>query len=206
MIENVAVGRDKHPRAPFRWQNIEESGLDYAFVGHYHRPHDGERHTYPGNPDPLSFGEDGDRGAVVFSIPDGGPIKLERYNVASSSVHDLSVDITGCSNRNDVYDRVLAMTSGLTGAARITLNGELSDQMDLVTSDIEDLRGGLDAVMVRVGDLRAPYDLHAIAAEPTVRGQFIKDVLASDLQGEARRRVLITGLRALDGRNDLEVP
>ena len=41
----------------------------------------------------------------------------------------------------------------------------------------------------------------APAAEPTVRGQFVRDVRADTaLDDEPRRRVLTTGLQALDGR------
>jgi DNA repair protein SbcD/Mre11 len=58
----------------------------------------------------------------------------------------------------------------------------------------------------RMGRLTVAYDFDALVAEPTVRGQFAKDVLASDLDEDTKRRVLVTGLRALDGRSaDLEV-
>ena len=64
----------------------------------------------------------------------------------------------------------------------------------------------LEALMLRFGALRSTFDLGAIRAEPTVRGQFVRDVLDADLEPELSRRVLATGLRALDGRGDLEVP
>ena len=198
-------GGAKQPHAPFKAKDIAEVGLDHAFVGHYHRPDDGQRHTYPGNPEPLSYGEEGKRGAVVFTISSSGEKSQERHHVAATEAHDLSVDVTGCTNRTEVYDLVLARVAGLTGIARVTLNGEISEQIDLDVSELEDIRAGLDAMTVRTGNLRAPYDVEAIAAEPTVRGQFVKDVLASDLPGEVRRQVLMVGLRALDGRNDLEV-
>ena len=37
-------------------------------------------------------------------------------------------------------------------------------------------------------------------SETTVRGHFIRDVLASDLPEQEQQRVLAMGLRALDGR------
>jgi DNA repair protein SbcD/Mre11 len=196
----------KQAHAPFRARDVELAGLDYAFVGHYHNPHDGQRHSYPGNPEPLSFGEQGNRGAVIFSISSSGERRLEKRNVAMTQAHDLAVDVTGCTNRNEVYELVLKRVAGLTGIARITLNGEVSEHIDLDATELEDVRAGLDAMTVRTGTLRPPYDVEAIAIEPTVRGQFVKDVLASDLPPDMRRQVLMTGLRALDGRNDLEVP
>lgn len=51
----------KAPHAPFHAWQIPEAGLDHVFCGHFHAPRDAERHTYPGNPDPLTFGETGDR-------------------------------------------------------------------------------------------------------------------------------------------------
>jgi hypothetical protein len=38
-----------------------------------------------------------------------------------------------------------------------------------------------------------------------VRGQFVQDVMAADFDDDRRRRVLHIGLRALEGRTDLEV-
>ena len=58
----------KEPHAPFDAAQIAASGVQHAFLGHYHLPRDAERHTYPGNPDPLDFGETGERGAVIATI------------------------------------------------------------------------------------------------------------------------------------------
>ena len=55
------------------------------------------------------------------------------------------------------------------------------------------------------GGSPSAYDIEALRRERTVRGQFVRDVLAAaDLDDEQRRRVLVTGLRALDGRDDLD--
>jgi hypothetical protein len=56
-------------------------------------------------------------------------------------------------------------------------------------------------------DADVDVDLDELAAEQTVRGQFVRDVLASrSLSDERRQRVLLTGLRALAGSNVLEGP
>ena len=59
------------PHAPFEAAQIERAGLHHLLVGHYHRPRDADRYTYPGNPDFLVFGEDGERGAVIADRPAG---------------------------------------------------------------------------------------------------------------------------------------
>jgi hypothetical protein len=53
--------------------------------------------------------------------------------------------------------------------------------------------------------MRTAYDFDAIGDEKTVRGQFVRDVTAASMDEDERYRVLVTGLRALAGRDDLEV-
>ena len=60
-------------------------------------------------------------------------------------------------------------------------------------------------MVVEVGDLQAAYDLDMISQEETVRGEFVREVIGQDLPEDDKRRILATGLRALDGREDLEV-
>lgn len=198
-------GGDKAPHAPFDAAQIGQSGLSHAFLGHYHRPKDAPGHTYPGNPDPLEFGEDGERGAVVATIHPDGVVGRERRRVGVSEVHDLVLDISGCSNQQQVRSRLGEMVEGLRGVARLTVAGELQPTLDLNTDDLRDTMSGLDAVQVRIGDIRPIYDIESIRSEPTVKGRFVADVLAAGLDDpDLERRVLVTGLRALEGRTDLE--
>jgi exonuclease SbcD len=198
-------GSDKAPHAPFHTARIPEAGLAHAFVGHYHSPRDAAWHTYPGNPDPLSFGETGDRGAVLVDVAADGGVTRTRIAVGVSEVHDVDVDLSGVTHSDQVLDRVRAATSGLGGIARVTLAGELAADVDVRVADVANLAGAVKLVP-RLGRISRAYDFDAIATEPTVRGRFVADVLAADLDDESQRRVLITGLRAFDGRaTDLEV-
>ncbi len=196
----------KQPHAPFRAEEIEASGLHFALLGHYHAPRDAERFTYPGNPEPLTFGESGQRGVVIAAIGDDGRVTIERYSVAVSHVYDLETDVTGCASKQEIRDRVAAALEGRGGYVRLTLTGELAPDVDLHTVDFEDLPNSLESPpIIRLGSVTVAYDLEQIGQEPTVRGQFVRDVQASQLPPEERQRVIVTGLRALDGRDDLEV-
>jgi DNA repair protein SbcD/Mre11 len=196
---------EKLPHAPFRAAQIADAGLHHALLGHYHQPRDGERHTYPGNPAPLTFGESGERGAVVVDVRADGSLRFERHRVATIDVHDLTVDVGGCRSQQAVRAAVAQAVEGLRGDVRVTLAGELAPEVDLRLSELGTAAPWLRALVVRGGDLRPGYDLAAIGGEPTVRGQFVRDVRAdATLSEEERRRVLLTGLRALDGRQDLE--
>ena len=56
-----------------------------------------------------------------------------------------------------------------------------------------------------MGRIRPRFDVESIAKETTVRGQFVRNVMAAVMDDEKRQRVLMTGLRALEGKRDLEV-
>lgn len=201
-------GEGKAPHAPFRGEQIPQAGLAHALVGHFHTPTEAPTHTYPGNPDPLSFGETGMRGAVLVAVADDGTVTRQRFTVATSGVHDVTVDLTGVAHAGEATDRVVEALAALTGVVRVTLRGEVGQDVDLRLADIAAARPAhLDALLPRFGSVTVAYDIAHLKEEPTVRGQFVRDVLADTaLSDDKRRKVLITGLRALDGRGDeLEV-
>jgi DNA repair exonuclease SbcCD nuclease subunit len=198
-------GEGKVPHAPFRADQVRAAGLHHALVGHYHAPRDGPDHTYPGNPEPLTFGESGERGAVLVTVDDEGRVSRQRHRVAVSAVADLRVDLTGAAHAGEIRDRVAAALSGRSATVRVTLHGDLAPEVDLDLADLADAAPHLDALVIRPGSIGVAYDYDRLAEEKTVRGQFVRDVRAADLDDERRRRVLVTGLRALDGRADLAV-
>jgi hypothetical protein len=154
----------------------------------------------------LNFGESGNRGVVIVAIEDDGRVTTERHSVAISHVYDLKIDVTACASKQEIRERVAAALEGRGGYARLTLTGELAPVVDLHITDFEDLPNSLDSPpIIRLDSLTVSYDLVRIRQEPTVRGQFVRDVQASPLSAQERQRIIVTGLRALDGRADLEV-
>ena len=143
---------------------------------------------------------------MIATIDARGVVHRERRQVAEGLVHDVDLDITGCATREQVRDRLDEATDGLSGLVRLTVSGEIDSRVELHEDALRDfLLSRFEGARIRRGDLRAGYDLDAIRQEHTVRGQFVNDVLDTDLPEDERQRVLITGLRALDGRDDLEV-
>lgn len=195
----------KVPHAPFKERDVAEAGFHFALVGHHHRPRVGDVHAYPGNPCPLSFGEGHVHGALAVSVTDDD-VLVEPVALGAEPWHDVVVDVSGATSSTEVRDRVAAALAGLRGIARVTVVGQLAPAVELTPADLRGIEHELDAYVPRIGRISFDYDIEALRAEPTVRGQFVRDVLdAPDLDEVQRRRVLLTGLRALDGRSDLEV-
>jgi DNA repair exonuclease SbcCD nuclease subunit len=190
----------KVPHAPFAAEQVARCGLTHALVGHFHRPVLSRWHTYPGNPEPLTFGEEGERGAVVVSVADDGAVSQQVHAVAESPWHDVHVRVDGARHTDEIREQVHAALLPVHGIVRLTVSGEVAPDVDVGALDLSDLGRHLDALVVRPLRLAPGYDLAALAGEATVRGHFIRDVLGSELPDQEQQRVLAMGLRALDGR------
>lgn len=117
--------------APFSAEQIPASGLHHAFVGHYHQHHDAEYFTYSGNPDPLTFSEvhepgSNERGAVIADVQPDGSVERERRRVAVTQIHDLKINVAASLTKADAREIVREAIEGLTGVARVTLEGKLA--------------------------------------------------------------------------------
>lgn len=194
----------KQPHAPFEPAELEAAGIAHAFLGHYHVPRDADRYTYPGNPDPLEFGEEGERGAVLATVDADGRIERERRSVAVSRVHDIAIALGGAEHSGDVRTAVEAALAPLQGSVRATLSGELPPAVQVDLRELARLGEHLDGLVLR-SSIVTGYALDEIGGEATVRGQFVRESTAEIPELELRRRVILTGLRALEGRTDLEV-
>jgi DNA repair exonuclease SbcCD nuclease subunit len=195
----------KEPHAAFSAYEISAAGLAHALLGHYHTPIDGPDYTYPGNPEPLSFGEDAERGAVLLDFAQDGTFTRRRIRVAQSALEVIDVDVSGSSSSQDVCDRVVETLGGRKGTIRVCLKGEVEPSLSLDLAVLQYATRDLEFVQFETHELRTAYDLEAIRIEKTVRGQFVRDVMEAGLNDEEQHRVLVTGLRALAGRADLEV-
>jgi DNA repair protein SbcD/Mre11 len=198
-------GGKKLPHAPFDASELEQAGIDFALLGHYHFPSEGPRFAYAGNPDPLEFGETGERGALLLSVGGDGRLVHERRRVAVSEVHDVVLRLDGERHRDEVAARISSEVAALNGCVRVTLEGEIAPSVGLDLRELAEVAPHLDTLVLRTRTLNVTYDIDAIAGEATVRGQFVRAALSQELDEVKRRRVVLTGLRAFDGRRDLEV-
>jgi DNA repair exonuclease SbcCD nuclease subunit len=204
------VGFEREPDleqcAPFDEQAIEAAGFDHALVGHYHQPHFGRLHTYPGAAIAHEPGRLATGGAVLVTLLSDGTVDREHIELASPALHEVEVDLTGVRSVRDALKRTGAALDGCSGVVRLRLTGSVSPDIVLQREDLVGLAPTVDDLLL---DWRVDIDidLDDLADEQTVRGQFVRDVLgASNLSEESRQRVLLIGLRALAGSDVLEGP
>jgi DNA repair exonuclease SbcCD nuclease subunit len=200
-------GRDREPEsdpcATFTEAALERAGIDHALVGHYRHHHFGARHTYPGAPLAHDFGPSATGGAVLVTVTPGGAVDREYFPVPSPGLHEIEVDLTGATSPAEVMSRAGSSLTGWEGVVRVTLTGRLSPDVELRREDFDGLAGPSTAVIVgfRAG---VDVDVDTLRDEPTIRGQFVRDVHDAGLADDRRDSVLRIGLRALAGHSELE--
>ena len=206
----LALDPNKRSYAPFDEKEIERSGLHYVLAGHFHRPSRSRWCTYPGNPDPLSFHEEGGqlkRGLVILEVSERGEVReVERVEVAQSRVCTVEIDVGEVPDASALLDEVErrlgngAAEGWVEGAFMlVSLVGRLSPTIDL--SDVEDnlkqRMRSVAALLVDTSGLRPSLNLDSIRAERSIRGEFVRLVEASGLEADIEEQVLRVGLEAL---------
>jgi hypothetical protein len=136
-------------------------------------------------------------------VSDRGTVHREWRPVANFPYHEIELDISGCATQADVQVHLHDSVAKLEGVGRVTLVGEIAADLDINLKELSEAGYPID-LSLRIGKLHAKLDLPTLAKEPTVRGQFVRDILEEKMDPEKRLRVLETGLRALEGKQALE--
>lgn len=205
--EISGVGRESlaDPCAEFDENALERAGFDHALVGHYELPHFGVLHTYAGAPVAHRFGVRGQRGAVVVTIGRDGVVDRELVPISSPDLQDIQVDLSGARSKSDVLRRVGDALNGSSGVVLLVLAGRLAPDIAVTRDDLVRLASTPDSVIVQ-WDVGVDLDVDQVSDEPTIRGQFVRDVMSGDLAEDRQQRALLIGLRALSGDDHLEGP
>jgi len=175
---------DDHSHAPVTLDEIRQAGFALALLGHYHSfKHLRENHltaVYPGSPVPLGFQEDGNHGAVWITLKDNTQPTVEFIPLPGLRFATIEVPADGCEHRDQLIDRIIAVAQEknlqqafvrlrLTGVALASLQLDL----EVMANRLSDHFG-----YVRLeNETRPAKDLRQLAAEPTVRGAFVRDLL-----------------------------
>jgi len=62
-----------------------------------------------------------------------------------TDVCDVRIGVDGCTNKQEIRDRVAGALETAVGYARVTLTGELAPDIDLQAIDLEDVASNLDS-------------------------------------------------------------
>lgn len=193
-------GKDKINLAKLRDKNI-----DYLALGHVHSYSlsklDGRGvYSYSGCLEGRGFDELGQKGFVLLDVTD--KIKARFIPNSVRKIEEVFADVSCAS---DAFSASLAARAAIKcdrrDMVRLILTGEINfDNENLARETGKLLADDYYFVSVKDKTVRK-FDLDALAADKSLKGEFIRTVLANDnLTEEQKSRVIAAGLKALSGR------
>jgi exonuclease SbcD len=180
----------KNPTAPYRTDEIANSGATIALSGHYHGGYvvdaaDGPILAYPGSPEPIKFGENDSHGALVVSVK-GTHVFVEPVAMARTRLIDVDVRLDGATSEHAVIaalEKALAKY-GSADYVRARLQGAIEHGTRIDTETLADRCGTLLGALEIIDKTIVP-DFAMLAREPNVLGHVVGDLLIRSREGDA---------------------
>ncbi len=193
---------DSRAHAPLMLEEIRQAGFSLALLGHYHMNrvlrHENTVAVYPGSPEPLGFHENAKHGAAWIELQPNAEPKIEMLPLAALAFDTLEINVTDCAQREQVVDKILtaARTQEMSSHfVRIKLVGQAATTLQL---DLETLVARVEKSFDYVrfeNHTRPGFDLQKLSDEPTVRGEFVRNLLAAIEREENKSEIYYEALQ-----------
>lgn len=194
--------------ADIHLQKLAGRGIDYLALGHLHtyqtgRIDDRGAFAYAGCLAGRGFDEEGQKGFILLDLPEepGKPVGVRFVPGTGRPIAVVQVGIDGCRSLLDMETRVSDAVRDLSSDSlvRVVLTGHFTPDTHKDIAGLTALlseRFYLAQVVDESGlEIRAEDYVHDLS----LKGEFVRLVMASDLPTAEKDRVIMTGLRALGG-------
>lgn len=200
---------------PISLADIRSTDFDYVALGHIHNLHEitseGDQwYGYCGSPEPRDFGETGWHGIFTVDMDkteDGFLCKPAFVKMASRRYMVETLNVTGAEKSEVIAEAVRTMLSqrdyGEETLLRIKFAGEVAPAAEVPADAIRELCAEL-AYVELVDETSPLFDYDYLAADPTIRGAYFRQLLPKLRSIDARERevaamALRCGLSVLGG-------
>lgn len=184
---------------PLDLKALRDLNMDYIALGHIHKPNlFNHKIAYCGSPEPLDFGELGDRGIIVGEITKE-QTKIEFLPFSKRRFYRIDLNITGDMGYFHIVDKIKEIKIGNLDLDfyRVYLQGYIQNDIDL-TNIIVDLQDKFYHLEI-VNNTELDFDLEKIEKEniDNIIGQFITTMKNKGLEDKTNKDALHCGLAAL---------
>ena len=179
--------------------------IDYLALGHIHS-HKVEKldadgiWAYCGCLEGRGFDECGEKGFVLLDV-EGKRIKTEFVPFASRQMVEIPVDITGLTTVTQLHNGLETASKDIDSKSlvKFTLTGTFTPETQKDLPFLKKLlEPGFYAVRIK-DESRLSMDPESYIHDMSLKGEFIRLVMASDRSPEEKETIICLGLRALAG-------
>ena len=184
---------------------LRGKNIKYLALGHLHsfrkqKLDVDSEYCYCGCLEGRGFDECGEKGFVLLDVKDG-TVRTEFIPFAKRTLHDITVDITGKTTESEIRAAIQAeaQTAGVPpeDMVKFTLHGEYTPETN---KDISFLQKRLenDYYFVKIKDeTRLHIEKGSYENDISLKGEFIRSVMASDLSEDEKDKIICLGIAAL---------
>lgn len=184
---------------------LKNRGIDYLALGHIHtyaeQPLDDKgSYCYAGCLEGRGFDECGPKGFVLLTV-DAGRIRHEFVPFSCRQLHRISVDITGLTKNSEIGQKMKAAVQGIPAEDMVEflLCGSIDPTANIAVPYLQNLVKR-DFFFVKVKDeTHMTINPEDYKNDISLKGEFIRLVLASDASEEDKAAIIRTGMQALMG-------
>ncbi len=183
---------------------LKDKNIDYLALGHIHyylleKLDKRGEYCYCGCLEGRGFDECGEKGVVLLEIDDK-KVLSKFIPFARRRLIDVEFEITGFDNWFDIESAIIERLKNIDreNLLKITLTGKYHLSLDKHISMLEKRLEGFYFVKVKDESL-LDVKIEDIENDISLRGEFIRKVLASDLSEKAKEIIILSGLKALRG-------
>lgn len=186
-------------------KELRNKNIDYLALGHVHSYKSGTLdargvYAYCGCLEGRGFDECGTKGFVVLNI-DSGKLTTEFVPIAQRTLYEKVIDISGIDTTIKIQKKMEDAVMGISedNLVKVVLTGTIPMEAE---KDIKYLEKILleRFYFGKVKDLtRAEINFEEYQFDATLKGEFIRLVLASCLGDDEKEQIILTGIKALSG-------
>lgn len=195
----------KKQREEFSLKTLRNRNIDYLALGHIHgfrKEKLDERGTwcYCGCLEGRGFDECGEKGYVLLEVEDG-KVRSTFVPFAQRTLHEVLVDISGLYTQEEIRRAAEEALAEIPAQdmVKIVLTGEVSPEAEKDAGWVQKWLEN-EFYFLRVKDeTRLAIDPEDYKYDISLKGEFVRLVLASRMSREEKEQVLRLGIRALAG-------
>ncbi len=182
---------------------LKDKNIDYLALGHTHqyqsKPLDSRGfYVYPGCLEGLNFNETGVKGFSLIEINDY-ELKSSFMPYSIRTIHDIKIDISKCDSWDDIEILTLDTIKDIPNQdiVQVRLVGSYSLEINKNLESLEEKIALLFYFSRLIDESKFLINMKNYVNDVSLKGEFIRNVMNSNLSQEEKAKVIEYGIKAL---------
>lgn len=186
-------------------QSLKNKNIDYLALGHIHKYKEQKLdargvYCYSGCLEGRGFDECGEKGFVLLDIEDG-KINREFIPFAERTLHEVTVDITKTNTTSEAMERIESLIKDIPSndLVKIILAGKVELESERDINYMLKMYQDRFYFIKIYDETEALIDYEKYENDASLKGEFIRLVIAQKLTDKEKREIIVTGIKSLSG-------